>query len=86
MSIRRLGENVLQQREIDAEVEQERCEVEMSKEKQWEGCGYISISKSGKVLSVVVKHQRYVANLEELNQVLEGIREYTLIFEHKKAC
>jgi hypothetical protein len=53
-----------------------------SKEKQWKDCGYVTISKMGKVLSIVVKHTRYVANLEEILEVLDGDRNYTLIFEH----
>jgi hypothetical protein len=52
------------------------------KKKQWVDCGYITISKSGKVLSIVVKHERYVANLDEISQVLDGTKNYTLVFEH----
>jgi hypothetical protein len=55
--------------------------MRMSK-RSWADCGYITLSKSGKVLSVVVKHQRYVANLEETEEVLDGKRRYTLVFEH----
>ena len=51
------------------------------KKRTWLDCGYLTISKSGKVLSVVVKHQRYVVNLEETAEVLDGKRNYTLIFE-----
>ena len=54
---------------------------EEPKKKSWADCGYLTISKSGKVLSVVVKNQRYVVNLEEAAEVLDGKRNYTLIFE-----
>jgi hypothetical protein len=49
---------------------------------QWKDCGYLTISKKGNVLSVVVKNQRYVVNLEEAAEVLDGKRRYTLVFEH----
>jgi hypothetical protein len=52
------------------------------KKRTWVDCGYVTISKSGKVLSVVVKNQRYVVNLEEAAEVLDGKRNYTLVFEH----
>jgi len=48
----------------------------------WKDCGYLTISKSGKVLSVVVKHKRYVVNLAEATLVLDGIKEYSLIYEY----
>lgn len=51
---------------------------------KWKDCGYISLSKSGKVLSIVVKHKRYIANLDEAAQVFLGAREYTLIWESTK--
>ena len=51
------------------------------KKRTWKDCGYITISKSGKVLSVVVKHKRFVVNLEETEEVLGGRRNYTLIYE-----
>lgn len=50
--------------------------------RSWVDVGYVSLSKSGKALSIVVKHKRYIANLEEIAQVLDGTKEYTLIFEH----
>jgi len=56
----------------------------MSKEKQWEDCGYITISKSGKALSVVVKHKRFISNIDEVRGVLDGERNYCLVFEHIK--
>lgn len=54
---------------------------EEPKKKSWADCGYLTISKSGKVLSVVVKNQRYVANLDETADILDGKRRYTLIYE-----
>jgi len=36
----------------------------------WKDRGYLSLSKNGKKVSVVVKHARYMANLEELRKVL----------------
>ena len=56
-----------------------------NKEKQqegtWKDCGYLTISKSGKVLSVVVKEKRFVVNLEQATEVIYGQRNYTLIYE-----
>jgi len=51
------------------------------KKRSWVDCGYLTLSKSGKVLSVVVKHRRFVVNLEEATEVLDGNRKYTLIYE-----
>jgi hypothetical protein len=48
---------------------------------KWSDCGYLTLSKSGKVLSVVVKKKRYVVNLEETEEVLDGKRNYALIYE-----
>ena len=48
---------------------------------KWKDCGYLTISKSGKVLSVVVKHQRFISNLDEVGDVLDGKRLYCLIYE-----
>lgn len=47
----------------------------------WKDCGYLSLTKDGKKVSVVVKHIRYVVNLEEFKEVLDGKRRYTLILE-----
>jgi hypothetical protein len=47
----------------------------------WKDCGYLSLSKNGESVSVVVKHVRYFAKLEELKDVLEGKKAYTLVFE-----
>ncbi|MGD0496696.1 MAG: hypothetical protein ABSB28_11790 [Candidatus Bathyarchaeia archaeon] len=47
----------------------------------WKDCGYLSLSKDGKKVSVVVKKARYIANLEELRKVLDGKKSYTFILE-----
>ena len=47
----------------------------------WKDCGYLSLTKDGKKVSVVVKRIRYIANLEELKAVLEGKLNYTDILE-----
>jgi hypothetical protein len=47
----------------------------------WKDCGYLSLTKDCKKVSVVVKHTRYVANLDELKAVLEGKQGYALILE-----
>lgn len=44
-------------------------------------CGYLSLSKSGKVVSIVVKRERYIANLKEARQVAYGARDYTAILK-----
>jgi len=49
---------------------------------KWKDCGYISLSKSGKALSIVVKHERYIANLDEAAQVFLRARKYALILEY----
>ena len=61
-------------------------EEQPSEEKKhtWKDCGYLTLSKSGKVLSVVVKHQRFISNLDEVGDVLDGKRNYCLIYEHMK--
>jgi len=38
----------------------------------WKDCGYWSLTEDGKKVSVVLKRQRYVVNLEEAKAVLEG--------------
>lgn len=49
--------------------------------RKWNDCGYVTVSKKGNVLSIVIKHQRYVANLEEATEVIDGQRDYALIYE-----
>lgn len=47
----------------------------------WKDCGYFSLTKNGKKLSVVIKHVRYFVEIEEAWAVLEGRRAYTLVYE-----
>lgn len=47
----------------------------------WKDCGYVSYTKSGKQILVVLKRQRYVVKIDELKQVLDGKKDYTLIYE-----
>ena len=44
-------------------------------------CGYLSLTKDGKKVSVVVKRVRYIASLEEVKAVLEGKLNFTDILE-----
>lgn len=53
-----------------------------SNEKHWKDCGYVSISKSGQVLSIVVKNKRYIANLDEICLVLDGTKQFAQILEY----
>jgi hypothetical protein len=47
----------------------------------WKDCGYLSLTKDGKKVSVVIKHVRYIANLDELKAVLEGKLNFTDVLE-----
>jgi len=47
----------------------------------WKDCGYLSLTKDGKKVSVVVKHMQYIASLEELKAVLDGKLNFTDILE-----
>ena len=47
----------------------------------WKDCGYLSLTKDGKRVLVVVKRSRYVLSLEESREVLAGRQDYTLIYE-----
>jgi hypothetical protein len=47
----------------------------------WKDCGYLSFTKKGDKVLIVVKRARYVADLKEVTDVLDGKRSYTLIFE-----
>jgi|GEM_PF-2856369 hypothetical protein len=49
--------------------------------KQWKSCGYVAVSKKGTVFSIVIKNERYVVNLEDLMDVLDGKLNYALIRE-----
>lgn len=48
----------------------------------WKDCGYVSLTRDGKKILVVLKRVRYVASLEELREVLDGKKAYTLVLEH----
>jgi hypothetical protein len=43
--------------------------------------GYLSFTKKGDRILIVVKHQRYVADLKGVKAVLDGKQAYTLIYE-----
>ena len=47
----------------------------------WKDCGYLSLTKDNKKITVMVKHVRYLANKEELKAVLDGKQKFTLILE-----
>jgi hypothetical protein len=47
----------------------------------WKDCGYLSLTKDEKKVSVVVKKVRYFVSLEEAKEVLDGKRRYTLVLE-----
>lgn len=47
----------------------------------WKDCGYLSLTKDGKKITVMLKHERYLANKEELKAVLDGKQKFTLILE-----
>lgn len=47
----------------------------------WKDCGYISLTKNGKSLKVVVKHVTYFVKINEAKEVIEGKKPYTLVYE-----
>lgn len=47
----------------------------------WHSCGYISLTKDGKKLRVVVKKANFIADLNHVKAVLDGKLGYTEIFE-----
>ena len=47
----------------------------------WKKCGYVSLTKDGKKVSVVVKHIRYVVSLDEVKAVLDGTLGFAGVFE-----
>jgi hypothetical protein len=47
----------------------------------WKDCGYISLTKSGRGVTVMVKHTLYYVKLEELKSVLDGKVKCTLVYE-----
>ena len=50
----------------------------------WKSCGYLSLTKNGKRVAVVVKRMRYVASLDDVKAILEGKLGYTQIYEPMK--
>jgi hypothetical protein len=44
-------------------------------------CGYFTLTKNGKKVSVVIHHVRYLLNLEDAKVVLDGKRNYALVLE-----
>ncbi len=47
----------------------------------WKDCGYLSFTKKGDKILIVLKHGHYVADLKEVVEVIDKKRNYTLIFE-----
>jgi predicted ATP-dependent serine protease len=56
--------------------------TEKTEKKEWKSCGYLSKSKNPKVLVVMVKHQRFIVNVDGLQNVFSGKIEYTPIYEY----
>jgi hypothetical protein len=51
----------------------------------WKDCGYLSLTKDGMKVAVIIKHFQYVLSLEESREVLEGKQAYTVIYEPPEA-
>jgi hypothetical protein len=47
----------------------------------WKNCGYLGFTKNKKGIVVVVKQQRYWLSLQEVLEVLQDKRRYTLVYE-----
>jgi len=47
----------------------------------WKDCGYLALSKSGKKVLIVIKHVRYIVDLQLARDVLDRRQPYTLIYE-----
>lgn len=47
----------------------------------WKDCGYISLTKDRKNVTVKVKNVGYFVKLAELKEVLEGKKDFILIYE-----
>jgi uncharacterized protein YebE (UPF0316 family) len=50
----------------------------------WKDCGYVSLTKDGKKILITLKRVRYIASLQELKEVLDGKKAYTLVLEYLK--
>jgi hypothetical protein len=55
---------------------------EKTEKKEWKSCGYMAKSKNLKVFVVMVKHQRFIVNVDGLQDVSAGKVEYTPIYEY----
>jgi hypothetical protein len=55
---------------------------EKTEKKEWKSCGYMAKSKNPKVLVAMVKHQRFIVNVDGFKAVLNGKIEYTPIYEY----
>lgn len=55
--------------------------TEKTKKKEWQSCGYMAKSKNPKVFVVMVKHVRYIVNVDGLQDVNSGKIEFTPIYE-----
>lgn len=47
----------------------------------WKICGYISLTKDGNKLKVVIKKQVYIAKLDDVKAILDGKLDYIEILE-----
>jgi hypothetical protein len=50
--------------------------------KNWKDCGYLALTKNKKGVLLVLEHKRYFLKLDEVKSVLDGKREYTLVYHH----
>lgn len=50
----------------------------------WKDCGYVSLTKSKTGVLLVVKHVHYFLKLEEVKAVMNGQRDFTLVYEPEK--
>jgi hypothetical protein len=50
--------------------------------KNWKDCGYLAFTKSKKGVLLVLRHKRYFLKLDEVKAVLEGSKDYTLVYHH----
>jgi hypothetical protein len=48
---------------------------------KWRDCGYLGYTRAHDKILIVLKNEHYVADLGEIREVLDGKRDYTLIFE-----
>jgi len=53
-------------------------------DKKWQDCGYFALTKNVKVALIKIKNVRYIVNMKDLKDVLDGKLEYAFIFERMK--